>query len=61
MTYMYETEKKTCTWLGKSRGWESKLETSKHACVPSHFGHVRLFATLGTAASQAPLSMVLSR
>ena len=30
-------------------------------CVPSHFSHVQLFATLWTAAYQAPLSMEFSR
>jgi len=32
-----------------------------HACVLSHFSHVRLFATLWTVAHQAPLSMGFSR
>ena len=31
------------------------------ACVLSCFSHVRLFATLGTLAHQAPLSMGFSR
>ena len=31
------------------------------ACVLSHFSHVRLCATLWTAACQAPLSMEFSR
>ena len=31
------------------------------ACVLSHFSHVQLFATLWTAASQAPLSMGFSK
>ena len=31
------------------------------ACVLRHFGHVRLFATLGTVAHQAPLSMEFTR
>ena len=33
----------------------------KVVCTLSHFSHVRLFATLWTAARQAPLSMGLSR
>ena len=32
-----------------------------NTCVPSHFSHVQLFATMWTATSQAPLSMGLSR
>ena len=32
-----------------------------HACVLSLFSHVRFFATLGTVALQAPLSMGFSR
>ena len=32
-----------------------------HACMLSHFSHVRLCATLWTAAHQAPLSMGFSR
>ena len=32
-----------------------------HACMLSHFSHVRLFTTPWTAARQAPLSMGLSR
>ena len=32
-----------------------------HACVISHFRHVRLFATLWSIACQAPLSMGFSR
>ena len=32
-----------------------------HACMLSHFSRVRLFATLWTVASQAPLSMGFSR
>ena len=33
----------------------------KHVCVPSRFSPVRLFATLWTAACQAPLSKGFSR
>ena len=32
-----------------------------HACMLSHFSHVRLFVTLWTVACQAPLSMGFSR
>ena len=32
-----------------------------NACVPSHFNHVRLFATLWTVAHKAALSMGFSR
>ena len=30
------------------------------SCLPSHFSHVQLFATLWTIACQAPLSMGVS-
>ena len=36
-------------------------KTGMHACVLSLFSHVRFFATLGTVALQAPLSMEFSR
>ena len=36
-------------------------ETALRACMPSHFSHVRLFATLWTVARQAHLSMGFSR
>ena len=32
-----------------------------HPCVPNHFSHVGLFATLWTVAHQAPQSMGFSR
>ena len=32
-----------------------------HACMFSHFSHIRLFASLWTVALQAPLSMGFSR
>ena len=44
-------------------GLLNPLETNPtvHECVLSHFSHVGLFATLGTLARQAPLSMGFSR
>ena len=38
-----------------------KMKVSLHACIPSHFSHIRLFATLWTIAHQTPLSMGFSR
>ena len=38
-----------------------KMKVSLHACIPSRFSHVQLFATLWTIAHQAPLSMDFSR
>ena len=37
------------------------MQKTMHACVLSHFSRVRLFATLWTVASQAPLSVGFSR
>ena len=49
--------------LGPWRGWD---KTSfpllfSWVCVPSHFSHVQLFATLWIVDNQAPLSMGFSR
>ena len=37
------------------------LKSVMHACMLSHFSHIRLFATLWTVMHQAPLSMEFSR
>ena len=53
-----------CPWdpSGKNTGVGCHfLFQSMHACMLSHFSHVRLCATLWTAAHQAPLSTGLSR
>ena len=44
--------------LGPGQGHR---QLSGHACMPSCFSRVRLFATLWTIACQAPLSMGVSR
>ena len=44
--------------LGPGQGHR---QLSGHACMPSCFSRVRLFATLWTRACQAPLSMGFSR
>ena len=53
-----------CPWdpSGKNTGVGCHfLFQSMHACMLSHFSHVRLCATLWTAAHQAPLSTEFSR
>ena len=50
--------------LGTHLDWKSYLLSIWNLNLPermlSHFSHVRLFATLGTVASKAPLSMRFS-
>ena len=41
--------------------WLLDTDTPRRACVLSCSSHVQLFATLGTVARQAPLSMGFSR
>ena len=38
-----------------------KTFSDMHACILSHFSHIRLFVTLWTVAQQAPLSMGFPR
>ena len=50
--------------LGFSRqeyGSRLSFSSPMHACMPGHFNHVRLCATLWTAAHQAPLPTGFSR
>ena len=57
-------------WTGSKLGKEyvecvcchyAYLTSMQSTCVPYHFSHVQLFASLGTVAHQAPLSMGFSR
>ena len=50
------------TALSQRRLWESFYDMlCVHACMLSHFSHVRLFATPWTVAHQAPLTIGFSR
>ena len=51
---------KRTSFLGVSSG-KSCRSSCMHACMLSHFSHVQLCATPGTAAHQAPLSTGFSR
>ena len=56
-----EAGKPSSAFISFSKESDPRKYLNQFACVLSHFSCVRLFATLQTAAHQAPLSMEFSR